>query len=191
MRKEIFPPDLEFEYLPQIAFRSDAEREDILARGRELLRLGRIPEERLVFGEKYREQIAGDFCPEVSVRFVSERVGHGVFAEKRFEADQYIGEYTGVVRENQIYFVPMSNYCYEYPVPDRIGRSFVVDATKGKFTRFINHSGNPNLKPVYAFVDGFYHVIFISLRSIEKGEQLSYDYGARYWYIRSTPEELK
>lgn len=190
MKTEIFPPDLDFEYLPQIAFRSVGEQEEILARGRELLRLGRIPEVALEFGKKYREMIALDFCPEVSVRLINERVGHGVYAENRLEADQYIGEYTGIVRENEIYFVPMNNYCYEYPVPDRIGRSFVIDATKGNFTRFINHSARPNLKPVYAFVDGFYHVVFISLRVIEKGEHLSYDYGSRYWYIRSAPEEI-
>jgi SET domain-containing protein len=103
----------------------------------------------------------------------------------------YIGEYTGVVRENRrVYFAPLNNYCYEYPVPDGIGKNYVIDATKGNFTRFINHSYEPNLKPVYAFLDGFYHLIFLSLRVIQKGEQLCYDYGRHYWVIRPVPEEL-
>ena len=102
-----------------------------------------------------------------------------------------MGEYTGIVRENvRIYFAPLNNYCYEYPVPDALGRSFVIDATRGNFTRFINHSRAPNLKPVYAFFDGFYHLIFLSLKEIQKGEQLSYDYGRNYWLLRSDPEEL-
>jgi len=59
------------------------------------------------------------------------------------------------VRENnRRYFEPLNNYCYEYPVPDSIGRSFVIDATQGNLTRFINHSYEPNLKPKYAFLKG-------------------------------------
>ncbi|MGB7978809.1 MAG: SET domain-containing protein-lysine N-methyltransferase [Chlamydiales bacterium] len=177
--------------LPQIDFQSEEERRDILERGLELMRQGKIPENAIQRGVRYRKKILSGFCPKVSIRFINERVGQGVFAEEVLKARSYVGEYTGVVRENvRIYFVPLNNYCYEYPVPDEMGRSFVIDATEGNFTRYINHSYRPNLKPLYAFLDGFYHLIFIALRQIEIGEQLCYDYGRNYWIIRPGPEEL-
>lgn len=187
----IFPPDLKFKFLPQISFKSKKERFDILTRGLEELRKGNVTEYALKLGERYRKKIETGYCPNVSVRYISEQVGHGVFAEEAIKAGSYIGEYTGIVRENlRVYFAPLNNYCYEYPVPDRIGRSFVIDATEGNFTRFINHSYKPNLNPVYAFFDGFYHLIFLSRREIQKGEQLCYNYGRHYWVIRSVPEDL-
>jgi SET domain-containing protein len=187
----IMPPDLQFDYLPHNAFQSEAERQDILSRGLEELRKGNVNESALQFGSKYQERIESDYAPKVAVRWINERVGHGVFTEEDLKAGCYIGEYTGIVRENmRRYFVPLNNYCYEYPVPDSIGRSFVIDATSGNFTRFINHSTKPNLKPHYAFYDGFYHLILLCLRDIQKGEQLCYEYGPSYWYIRDRPEEL-
>ena len=101
---------------------------------------------------------------------------------------QFLGEYTGIVRKNDRRYVePLNNYCYEYPVPDSIGRSHVIDATQGNFARFINHSSKPNLKPEYAFFDGFFHLIFITNRAIKLGEPLSYNYGSTYWYLRGLP----
>jgi SET domain-containing protein len=63
----------------------------------------------------------------------------------------------------------------------------VIDATQGNLTRFINHSRDPNLQPIHVFYDGFYHLIFIALRKIQQGEELSYDYGQSYWYLRDPP----
>lgn len=174
----------------QIQFRSSAEKEEILKRGLEALQLGQVSQEALELGGKFKSKIESSFSPKVSIRYIDERIGSGAFAEEDLKANEYIGEYTGIVRENSPYLTPLNNYCYEYPVPDFIGRSYVIDATQGNFTRFINHSRRPNLKPIHVFVDGFYHLIFLSIRNIEKGEQLSYDYGAKYWYIRSSPEEI-
>lgn len=182
---------MQFEYLPQISFKSKKARVEIHSRGLKELQKGNVPLEALQLGKKYRKKIESQYAPEVSIRFINERVGHGVFVEEVIKADRFIGEYTGIIRENlRTYFVPLNNYCFEYPVPDQIGRNYVIDATKGNFTRFINHSNKPNLIPTYVFFDGFYHLIFLSLRDIQKGEQLSYDYGAGYWYIRTPPEEL-
>jgi len=167
----IFPLDLEFKYLPSISFKSKKAKLDILNRGLAELQKGNVPASSLKFGEKYRNEIESGDCPPVSVRFISKEVGHGVFAEEPIPKGSYLGEYTGIVRENRrVYFAPLNNYCYEYPIPDQIGRSFVIDATTGNFTRFINHSYKPNLEPEYAFIDGFYHVIFISRREIRRGE---------------------
>jgi len=192
MRKNCFPPDLSFQYLPGIDFQSDEERQDILTRGLEELRKGNVSVISQQLGEKYRKKIESDFMPKVSIRWINERIGHGVFAEENLKANRFLGEYAGVVRKSiQIFFVPRNIYCFEYPVPDERDRNFVIDAEQGNFTRFINHSYKPNLKSAYAFIDGFYHLIFFSLRDIQKGEQLSFEYGPSYWLLSGSPDALE
>ncbi len=172
----------------QIAFQNEEERLDILQKGLAALQNGAVPKDALLFGKKYRKQIEHPKNPAVDVRFISDEIGHGVFMKQILKRGQFVGEYTGIVRRNlKVYFAPLNNYCYEYPIPDAIGKSHVIDATCGNFTRFINHSSKPNLKPHYAFFDGFYHLIFLALRDIGVGEQLSYDYGPHYWTLRSRP----
>lgn len=176
------PPPL----LRQI-FPSETVRRDILKRG-----LGHPPPpEALALGKKYRHHIESGFHTQVSIEWIHPKVGYGVFARERIKKCSYVGEYTGMVRENErIYFAPLNDYCYKYPVIDRLGRFFVIDATQGNFTRYINHSYQPNLEPLYAFIDGFYHLIFRTLRQIAPGEQLLYNYGQGYWTIREKPETL-
>lgn len=182
---------LKFKFLPHIAFETPEDREEVRRRGLDQLQNNGIPEAAQSFGAQFREEIQASFIPKVSVRWLNENAGYGLFAEETLEAGSYVGEYTGIVRRNdRRYTEPLNNYCYEYPVPDEIGRSFVVDATSGHLTRFINHSSTPNLKPTYAFYDGFYHLIFLAIHQIEKGSQLFYDYGAHYWYIREQPQDL-
>lgn len=182
---------LQFKFLPQIAFETPEAQQDVLTRGLEKLNNSGISEETLMLGQKYKREIEAAYIPDVSVRFLDPKVGTGLFAEEEIETGSYVGEYTGIVRKNdRRYMEPLNDYCYEYPVPDYIGRSFVIDATQGHLTRFINHSYNPNLKPVHVFYEGYYHLIFIALERIKKGAQLSYNYGKNYWYIRRPPLEL-
>lgn len=164
---------------------------EIYQRGLEAFGRGEIPKKALIMGKKYRKQIESPQDPDIEIRFINEEVGHGVFAKSLIKKGSYIGEYTGIIRENsKVYFAPLNNYCYEYPIKDRLGRSYVIDATTGNFTRFINHSYRPNLKPHYAFIDGYYHCFFLAMRDIQDGEQLCYDYGRNYWVIRGTPCDL-
>ena len=182
---------LQFTYIAQQRFETEEARLQIWAKGIEKLGRSEVSSREILFGQRFAQQIREEYLPAVSVRWVNEQVGYGLFAEEEIAGGAYVGEYTGLVRENdRRYFEPLNNYCYEYPVLDSLGRSFVIDATQGNLTRFINHSFAPNLQPIYAFVDGFYHCIFRSLRPIRKGSQFSYDYGKSYWYLRNTPEEL-
>ncbi len=184
-------PELEkklcYRHVPLNEFESPAEMEEVRQKG---LSNKAAPIAQKM-GKKHHTQILSSYIPEVSIRPVHPSVGYGLFAEELIKQDQYVGEYTGVVRKNdRRYFEPLNNYCYEYPVPDEIGRSYVIDATDGCLTRFINHSSNPNLTPIHAYWEGFYHLIFLSLRAIHPGEQLTFDYGETYWYIREKPVSL-
>lgn len=183
--------ELHFKFLSQLAFESPQEREEIQARGLKKLRENRVAQEAQELGSRFAEKIESSYIPLVSVRFIHENVGYGLFLEETVEEGCYVGEYTGVVRKNdRRYFAPLNNYCYEYPVADDIGRSYVIDATEGHLTRFINHSYTPNLHAKYAFANGFYHLIFLAGRNLKAGEQLTFDYGKNYWFIRSKPEIL-
>ena len=174
-----------FQFLSHNPFEN---KKAVLKRGLE----SRPTTEAIEWGKQFVDKINAAYIPAVSIRWVSEQVGYGLFAEEEIDAGSYVGEYTGMVRENDIRRVlePLNHYCYEYPVPDSLGRSFVIDATQGNLTRFINHSFTPNLKPVYAYHAGFYHLIFIALQRIEPGTQLSYNYGKNYWLLREKPEIL-
>jgi len=182
---------LKFKYLPHIDFETPADREDIKERGMRKWKNNGVSVESQELGARFIKEIENAYIPDVSIRWINEVVGYGLFAEENLEAGCFIGEYTGIVRKNnRRYFEALNNYCYEYPVPDYIDRSFVIDATQGNVTRFINHSFNPNLKPIHVFYDHFYHLIFLAISPIKKGSQLSYDYGQNYWYIREKPVDL-
>jgi hypothetical protein len=182
---------LNFRYLPQIAFETPEAQEEVRAKGIEKYQRNEVTAQELELGELYHKEILAGYVADVSIRPEHENVGFGAFAEAEIPSGSYVGEYTGIVRKNdRRHFEPLNNYCYEYPVPDEIGRSYVVDATSGNLTRFINHSYTPNLKPFHVFYDGFYHLIFVSLGPIKRGTQLAFDYGRNYWYIRCPPLEL-
>jgi SET domain-containing protein len=181
----------QFNYLPTLSFESEEDRQDVFNRGMLKLNNQQINQKAQRLGKRYWKSIQSGYLPKVSVRWIDARVGYGLFAEEELAQETYFGEYTGIVRKNdRLYFEPLNDYCYEYPVPDSIGRSFVIDATQGNLTRFINHSFSPNLKPMHVFYQGFYHLIFLTLRPIHHGEQLFYDYGQNYWYLRQSPSKL-
>jgi SET domain-containing protein len=183
---------LSYRHTPLLKFETIQDQEEIRLKGVEQERKGEISSTTLDLGRQYHPQILSSYIPEVSIRYVHEAIGYGLFAEEPILENQYIGEYTGVVRRNdRRYFEPLNNYCYEYPTADEIGRSYVIDAKEGCLTRFINHQESPNLKALYAYWEGYYHLIFLALYPIKPGEQLSFDYGESYWYLRGKPVQIK
>ena len=179
---------LGFSFLSKNAFENENEKEIIFEKGIQKKKNHQVKTVELENGKLFKDKIKAAYIPCVSIRFIHEKIGYGMFVEEDLPEDSYVGEYTGIVRQNdRRYFEPLNNYCYEYPVSDDIGRSYVIDATCGNLTRFINHSFEPNLKPIYAFIEGFYHLIFISIKTIKTGTQLTYNYGNNYWYLRESP----
>ncbi|MCF7853005.1 MAG: SET domain-containing protein-lysine N-methyltransferase [Simkaniaceae bacterium] len=180
-----------YRHIDQITFNSPEEEKSIFEHTLAHYRAGRVTKEAIELGKQYGSHIASAYIPQVSVRYISEQIGHGLFAEEEIKKGSFVGEYTGIVRRNPPYPVIFSDYAYEYPVPDLIGRSFVTDAIAGNLTRFINHSRTtPNLKPLHAYCGNYYHLIFLSLRTIAPNEQLLYDYGHHYWNLRAHPHDL-
>jgi len=191
-RIEELEKHLSFKYLPQNSFESPEAEREIKERGLQKHKDGGVSAKSQELGAKFIDQIRAAYIPEVSIRYLNATLGHGLFLEEPLECGSYIGEYCGIVRENDLrrYFEPLNNYCYEYPVMDGLGKSYLIDATSGNLTRFINHSFQPNLKSVHVFYEGFYHAIFLANQRIEKGTQLCFNYGQSYWHIRGQPSQL-
>jgi len=177
--------DLSFEYHRKLFFKNEKLEQALINQGLST----QVDPKHLENGQKWKREIEEGFIPSVSVRFVEENVGYGLFAEEDLLEGAFLGEYVGEVRKNDDHFF-ISDYLYTYPLCDEIGRNFVIDAIKGTLTRFVNHSFAPNLVAQYAFVDGVYHMILITLKPIVRGEQLMFNYGKKYWYVREAPKAL-
>jgi hypothetical protein len=149
-----------------------------------------LPEE-IALGKRYAQEIEEVYFPACCTKWINEKAGFGLFLEEPLNAESFIGEYTGLIRKIDS-FEGLNNYLYRYPVQDDGGRHFVIDAKDfGNHTRFINHDFQPNLKCLWAFHKGLYHMLLIAKRPLSSGEQLCYNYGKNYWYVRGAPQPLQ
>jgi hypothetical protein len=146
-------------------------------------------EDPLQLGKKYREGIVSGTFADVTIRWINDRVGWGVFTERDLEANVCIGEYVGVI--NQVYrFREYDNtYCLLYPKMIWEWERFVIDSKyEGNEARFLNHSSNPNLVVKMAVDRNLIHPLFFTNKPIPKGTQLTFDYGKNYWRHRGEPD---
>ena len=133
-----------------------------------------------------KELLAGEF-PPVSLRWIDEEMGWGVFADKDFASMEFIAEYTGIVRERRKEDGENS-YCFEYLILPDMDVDYLIDAQdQGGISRYINHSFTPNSLRLHDRRRKVSHIIFFTKRAIQAGEQLFYDYGPNYWKKRKKP----
>lgn len=75
------------------------------------------------------------------------------------------------------------------------GGNFVCDAKfYGNFTRFINHSCEPNVIGIRTFTvhqdDRFPHISFFTNRNIQAGTELTLNYGDSYWLVKCKRDQV-
>ncbi|KAI0434805.1 hypothetical protein F5Y09DRAFT_189088 [Xylaria sp. FL1042] len=125
-----------------------------------------------------RTKAGGKFRVGVEVIKTSDR-GYGIRANRCFQANQIIMEYTGEIiteeecdrRMNEKY---KDNQCYYLMSFDQ---NMIIDATTGSIARFVNHSCQPNCRMVKWIVSGQPRMaLFAGDRDIMTGEELTYDY---------------
>ncbi|XP_078502047.1 histone-lysine N-methyltransferase EHMT2 isoform X4 [Lissotriton helveticus] len=117
------------------------------------------------------------------------KMGWGVRALQSITQGTFICEYVGElisdaeadVREDDSYLFDLDN---------KDGEVYCIDARYyGNVSRFINHLCDPNLIPVRVFMLHqdlrFPRIAFFSSRDIKIGEELGFDYGDRFWDIKS------
>uniref|UniRef100_A0A8C3HDG9 [histone H3]-lysine(9) N-methyltransferase n=1 Tax=Chrysemys picta bellii TaxID=8478 RepID=A0A8C3HDG9_CHRPI len=117
------------------------------------------------------------------------KMGWGVRALQTIPQGTFICEYVGElisdaeadVREDDSYLFDLDN---------KDGEVYCIDARYyGNVSRFINHLCEPNIIPVRVFMLHqdlrFPRIAFFSSRDIRAGEELGFDYGDRFWDIKS------
>lgn len=132
-------------------------------------------------GAFYSRDIEKAGWPPISIRWIDETIGFGVFAEEDLSAKMFLGEYTGMICQRTWRF-KFNLYCMAFLREVSGFRKFLINGEEsGNFTRFFNHSYQPNLLLQTVYTETMPHMIFTALRSIRKGEQLTFDYGESYW----------
>ena len=135
----------------------------------------------------HKKAILNPSYDHIYIRYVDSDIGYGVFANRDLPALTYIGEYTGVVTRRHVKKTRFNDYVFGYMAGPK-NTPFIIDAKlKGNFTRFINHSDEPNMNSRWVIAGGVTRIILFTNEFIPKGEQLTYDYGKYYWRSRSAP----
>ncbi|KAK2113427.1 Histone-lysine N-methyltransferase ehmt2 [Saguinus oedipus] len=140
----------------------------------------------------WRAPFNSAFSPTPRVRlqlYRTAKMGWGVRALQTIPQGTFICEYVGElisdaeadVREDDSYLFDLDN---------KDGEVYCIDARYyGNISRFINHLCDPNIIPVRVFMLHqdlrFPRIAFFSSRDIRTGEELGFDYGDRFWDIKS------
>jgi uncharacterized protein len=139
-------------------------------------------------GSYYSQEIRKASHPDVTIRWISPALGYGVFSNRAIPRHGYIGEYTGIVRKRHLFGRLKNLYCFDYTIGFGRATPYVIDAEKyGNFSRYINHSDNPNVETASVLCDGIMHMILYAITDIPEGSQLCCNYGEKYWEKREKP----
>lgn len=138
---------------------------------------------------QYGPLIHRGYMAPIYMKYVSDKIGWGVFALSPLQTGDFVGEYTGYIMES-IDATPeqkegghyLSDFSWNYPDELPNGEELEVSAMKaGNETRFVNHSYDPNCVVDHTLVDGIFITFFRVIRPIAQDEQLLVDYGEEYW----------
>jgi SET domain-containing protein len=126
----------------------------------------------------------------IEIRYIDGDTGFGLFAGRDIREGACLGEYTGIVSEpSRKTLFPRRRkerertaYMWDYP-PLRPGDGELeINAlTGGSPLRFVNHSFCPCCAADHFAVSGRWIIFFRTVRPVEKGEELTVDYGEAYW----------
>lgn len=139
--------------------------------------------------EKLQEPGRTEWYQGATTALPNSQNGLGVRALQTIPQGTFICEYVGElisdaeadVREDDSYLFDLDN---------KDGEVYCIDARYyGNISRFINHLCDPNIIPVRVFMLHqdlrFPRIAFFSSRDIRTGEELGFDYGDRFWDIKS------
>jgi uncharacterized protein len=169
-------------YLADLEYKNNWTHSQIVKQCKKTEQLGVIDKETRWNGAFYGKQIKAGHVADVTIKWVNDELGYGLFASEDMSTKEFIGEYTGVVKRKNLLFQNINDYCFAYPTTGISFTTFTIDSLdQGNEVRFLNHSLNPNCESLTVFYDGLLHVIIRTIKAIKQGEQLVYDYGDVYW----------
>ncbi|XP_066245089.1 histone-lysine N-methyltransferase EHMT1 isoform X1 [Euwallacea similis] len=120
--------------------------------------------------------------------FKTEFKGWGIKTLNFIAAGSFVCEYVGeILTDSEADLREDDSYLFD--LDNRETDSFCIDAKfYGNFSRFINHSCLPNLYPIKVFIDHhdlrFPRIALFSKRDIAANEELSFDYGDKFWLVK-------
>ncbi len=189
--KESFFSREEFEqffqicYLQNLAFLDVVVLEEVIRKCPWLLRRTVVGEEHRSMGSALRQSLFSGKVADCSIRWIGEELGYGLFAENVIAKDSFIGQYTGLVRQVNRRKADFNGYCMRFPTKLFSWGYYVIDALHaGNELRFANHSDKPTMKPFCLVDRGLIHIGLFAARTIEPGEELTFNYGRDYWKYR-------
>jgi hypothetical protein len=175
-------------YLPTISFKDKKTQDTIERLCSRMARKQWISAKQKWLGHFYAPAIHGTIHLDLTIAWIDEKTGYGVWTNTDIPALAYIGEYTGMLRKRSFFGRWKNLYCFDYSIAEGKKSGYVIDAQDfGNYTRFINHSSEPNLEPASAYCNGTIHIIIYAKNPIPSGTQLCYDYGEDYWKKREQP----
>jgi hypothetical protein len=179
-------------YLSTIRFKDRKTQDKIEKKCAKAFRKEWITPRQKWLGHYYAHAIRGAIQLDLTIAWIDERTGYGVWTNVDIPVHFYIGEYTGILRKRIFYGRWKNHYCFDYNIGEGRKSKYVIDAQDfGNYTRFINHSSESNLEPVSVYCDGLVHIIVFTSKAISAGTQLCYDYGENYWQKRAYPNNLE
>lgn len=146
------------------------------------------------FFEKYYYFIEQKYEAPWYMKFISDAVGHGIFAAADIKSGDYVGDYIGILYDSETRkskeLDPSFTWKISAPANLQDQYLFFVDGKNAcNFTRFINHSFEPNVSPIIVYALDGWHLIYVACKDIKKDEQILANYGQGYW-SHKTPEKL-
>ncbi|MBB6478411.1 SET domain-containing protein-lysine N-methyltransferase [Spirochaeta isovalerica] len=144
-------------------------------------------EEFIDLDNRYGVQIDRSEMAPVYIKKINDKVGYGLFAADNLKKDDFIGEYTGVVRETIELTEAFEDGSWEtdfsWDYPDEVGDAAleINGRLEGNELRYVNHGKECNLDVEHTLHDGLWVIFFIANRDIAKDEQLLVSYGEEYW----------
>lgn len=99
--------------------------------------------------------------------------GLGLFAEKDFQKDDFVIEYTGEKITHQEADQKGGLYLFT------LNEKWVLDGTNRKYkARYLNHSCQPNCE---AIIEDDEHIMIYAIKKIFSGDELTFNYGEEYF----------
>lgn len=183
--EEEFAREMGIHWRNSLIFQTEAFRRKALKESKKAMKRKDLSIRENWLGVRFQKEISSGYIPKISIRYIDEVFEYGVFAEENIPIGAYIGEYTGLIRKRKRRADRKNDYCFEYTIGDWVYNPFIIDAKeRGNFTRWINHSEDPNVESLSVFVDGIMHIIFVALKPIKAGSQMCYHYGDTFWKKR-------
>ncbi|KAJ3188303.1 hypothetical protein HDU85_005454 [Gaertneriomyces sp. JEL0708] len=120
------------------------------------------------------------------VKWTGNEKKFGVFADQYLPDFSFVCEYAGILVNNS----RSTDYQWHYysKLKDTDGTELAVGLDSqfiGNIGRFVNHDDNPNCDVIYVPWRNRWRIVYVTVRPIYPGEELTVSYGSNYWDSRT------